>query len=114
MINFVMTTENLNENYDDIKEKVLKKINLFNIIKSFFFNGNKDKLISLCHDIIKNDMCIETILERFYNLNRIYNSIMDIEKNNLGLKNDQRFQKLNAILKDIINKDTNNINEYKT
>ena len=112
--NFVMTTENLNENYDDKKEKVLKKINIFNIIKSFFFNGNKDKLISLCHDIIKNDMCIETILERFYNLNRIYNSIMEMEKNNLGLKNDQRFQKLNAILKDIINKDTNNIKEYKT
>ena len=39
---------------------------------------------------------------------------MEMEKNNLGLKNDQRFQKLNAILKDIINKDTNNINEYKT
>ena len=112
--NLDVTTENLNENYEDKKEKILKKINIFNIIKSFFCNGYKDKLITLCHDIIKKDMCIETILERLYNLNRIYNSILETEKYNLGLKNDPRFQKLNSILNNIINKELNNIKEYKT
>ena len=59
-------------------------------------------------------MCIETILERLYNLNRIYNSILETEKYNLGLKNDPRFQKLNSILNNIINKELNNIKEFKT
>ena len=85
------------------KEKIFKKINVFNIIKSFFCNSNKDKLISLCHEIITKDMSIEIILERFYNLIRIYDSILESEKNNLGLNKEPRFRKLKSIIQMIKN-----------
>ena len=46
-------------------------------------------------------MCVETILERFYNLGRIYKSITDIEKYDLGLNKDSRFREINSIIYDI-------------
>ena len=47
----------------------MKKINYLHIIKSFFcFNDKKTKLIDLCHYIVTDDISIERILERLYNL----------------------------------------------
>ena len=77
---------------------ILKKINIINVIKSFICNSNKDKLVSLCHDIIITDMCIETILQKFYNLERIYNELLDINKYDLGLNKNQKFRQLNSII----------------
>ena len=58
----------------NLSHKVLKKINYYHIIKSYFcFNDKRTKLINLCHDIIIDDMCAERILKRFYNLETIYN-----------------------------------------
>ena len=84
--------------YENKHEKVLKDINIFNIIKSFIFNSNKDKLINICHNIIIEDMCIENILEKFYNLVRIYKSILEEERYNLGLNKDPRFREINSII----------------
>ena len=89
--------------YENRHEKVLKSINIFNIIKSFIFNSNKDKLINICHNIIIEDMCIENILEKFYNLDRIYKSILEEERNNLGLNKDPRFREINSIIYSIYN-----------
>ena len=89
--------------YENRHEKVLKSINIFNIIKSFIFNSNKDKLINICHNIIIEDMCIENILEKFYNLVRIYKSILEEERNNLGLNKDPRFREINSIIYSIYN-----------
>ena len=53
----------------NINNKLIKNINYFDIIKSYFcFNDKKTKMINLCHNIISKDICIERILERFYNL----------------------------------------------
>ena len=46
-------------------------------------------------------MCVETILEKFYNLGRIYKSIIDIEKYNLGLIKEPRFREINSLINDI-------------
>ena len=97
------TSETTYDEMENNKEKIFKKINVFNIIKSFFCNSNKDKLISLCHEIITKDMSIEIILERFYNLIRIYDSILESEKNNLGLNKEPRFRKLKSIIQMIKN-----------
>ena len=92
----------MDEEPENKTEIILKKINVFHIIKNFFCcNNPKGKLISLCHEIIQNDMCVETILERFYNLGRIYKSITDIEKYNLGLIKDSRFREINSIIYDM-------------
>jgi len=99
---YLKTSTSINEEPENKTEVILKKINVFHIIKNFFCcNNPKDKLISLCHEIIQNDMCVETILERFYNLGRIYKSITDIEKYDLGLNKDSRFREINSIIYDI-------------
>ena len=98
----IKTSISMDEEPENKTEIILKKINVFHIIKNFFCcNNPKDKLISLCHEIIQNDMCVETILERFYNLGRIYKSITDIEKYDLGLSKDSRFREINSIIYDI-------------
>ena len=101
---FMKTSENLDDENESQKEKVLKRINILNIIISLCCKGNKEKLITLCRNIIINDMCIETIIERFYNLLNIYYSIRDLEKYNLGLNKMQNFKEINSIIYNINNK----------
>ena len=95
--------ENINNDTFNKNEIVLKRINVLNVIKSFLCNGNKDRLITLCHDIIVQDMCVETILEKFYNLGRIYDSIIDKEKSNVGLNLEQKIKELNNIINLVYN-----------
>ena len=59
-------------------------------------------------------MCVEIILEKFYNLSRIYNSILEMEKNNLGLCKEPRFREINTIVNSIYDKNMKNNYEYKT
>ena len=57
----------------DMVDTAFNEINYLNIMKSFFcFKNRKTKFIELCHNIITKDMCIERILERFINLEKIY------------------------------------------
>ena len=56
-------SENKNENINNI----MKNLKIKNIIKSFFCcKDEKTKIINLCEDIIKKDICIESILKRLY------------------------------------------------
>ena len=111
---YMETAESIKEENENKTEKILRQIHVFNIIKSFFCNGKKDKLISLCHEIITKDMCVEIILEKFYNLSRIYNSILEQEKNNLGLNKEPRFREINSIINSIHEKEKKNNKEDKT
>ena len=53
--------------------KELKKINYFHILISYLcFKTKKTEIINLCDDIITEDLCVERILKRFYNLERLY------------------------------------------
>ena len=63
-------------------------------------------------------MCVETILQRFYNLRRIYNTILDNEKYNLGLIKEPKFRELISLINIIdnqtkIKKSFTNINNNK-
>ncbi len=105
-------SSSLSNNFNDKKniifenkhEIILKSINICNILKSFIFNCNKEKLINLCHNIIIDNMCIENILEKFYNLGRIYKSILKEERYNLGLNKEQKFREINSIIYSLYNK----------
>jgi len=92
-----------NEKINQIKinNKHIDKVNYFHILKSYFcFKDNKTEMINLCNDIIREDMCIERILERFYNLEKLSHHYLDIKKEK---------QKINKN-KEIIKKDIDNIN----
>ena len=58
-------------------------------------------MINLCNDIIKEDMCIERILERFYNLEKLSHHYSNKNK---------RYKRPKKIKKDI---DNTNINDLK-
>ena len=65
-------------------------------------------------------MCVETILERFYSLGKIYNTIINEEdKNNLSFYKARRFKDINSIINETINqikipKPKNEDDKYKT
>ena len=51
--------------------KELKKVNYFHILISYLcFKTKKTEIINLCDDIITEDLCVERILKRLYNLER--------------------------------------------
>jgi len=58
----------------NINNNGMKNINYYHILKSYLcFKDNKSKLINLCHNTIIENMSVERILERFYNLDNINN-----------------------------------------
>ena len=68
-------------NTNNEKNKILKKINFLDIIKSFLcFKDKRSQFVNVCNNIIRQDMSIERILERFYN----------IEKKNYYLSNEEK------------------------
>ena len=53
--------------------KEFKKINYFHILISYLcFKTKKTEIINLCDDIVTEDLCVERILKRLYNLERLY------------------------------------------
>ena len=51
------------------KIKILNQLNFFDFFKSYFcFKSTKYKLIDICHDLFKEEICIDRILKRLYNL----------------------------------------------
>ena len=93
-------------------DKVLKKLNVCNILKSnLCCNDSKTKLINFCHNIIIEDMSIEKILERFYIIENLYYFLSSEERHKLMPIKNKRFKEIykyiheinNEIKKDIIN-----------
>ena len=86
----------------------MKKINLCDIIKSFFCcNDNKSKLINICHSIVIEDFCIDKILKRIYELEKINSLISEEEYINLKFDEIKEFWEINEFISKI-NKETNN------
>ena len=71
--NSVTTTNNFDIKDKNIKKlskiKILNNIKFFDFFKSYFcFKSIKYKLIDACHDLFKEEICIDNILKRLYNL----------------------------------------------
>ena len=81
--------------------KELKKINYFHILISYLcFKTKKTEIINLCDDIITEDLCVERILKRFYNLERLYSNFPSNEgKEDIKTYNNKIFEpkKMNSI-----------------
>jgi len=99
-----------NEKINQIKinKKHIEKVNYFHILKSYFcFKDKKTEMINLCNDIITEDMCIERILERFYNLEKLSHNYLDIKKEKEKLKINKNkndgFKGPKKLIKDIDN-----------
>ena len=90
------------ENEDKNIIKVMKTLNMTNIIKSFFcFKDRKLKLINLCNDIVNKDICVERILKRLYILENEYNSLIKEDSSKSFINSD--ISKIKNIIKRISN-----------
>ena len=82
--------------------KELKKINYFHILVSYLcFKNKKSEIINLCDDIITEDLCVERILKRLYNLERFYSD--------LSLNEEKVFKNKIFELKNLKSKQNNSI-----
>ena len=100
----------------NIKNEFIKEINYFYVLKSnFCLKDNKSKLIQLCHNLVIEDMSVERILQRLYNLERIYFSFLKEEKRKIKLIKIKRFKEINKCILDINNEMNNskNKNEFE-
>ena len=62
--------------------------------KFFCFKDKKTKLINLCENIINEDMSIERILERFYNLEHIYKYFSKEKKEKFNIIEENRLKEV--------------------
>ena len=121
---------NISENSKNEKNKILKEINYFDIIKSFFcFKDKKSQFINFSYNIIKRDMSIERIMERFYSMenmqyylsnqkkrklknNKLKNKSLQIDKTidefSGQISKEEKLKNQNLILNLNINKEINN------
>ena len=82
--------------------KVFEELNYISIFKSFLcFKDKKTKLINLCHNFIIEDISIEKILKRFYNLENYCKLYKKDEKYN-NFKH-AKFKLINKYISDINN-----------
>ena len=90
-------------------DKVLKKLNVCNILKSnLCYNDSKTKLINFCHNIIIEDMSIEKILERFYIIENLYYFLSSEERHKLMPIKNKRFKEIYKYIHEINNDNINN------
>ena len=76
-------------------KRTVKQINYFHILKSYLcFKDQKTKLINIIHNIINEDMCVEKILERFYNFERTFYYFWKKEKENCEFFDNKRFNEI--------------------
>ena len=88
-----------NINNIQINNKIFEKLNYFLIFKSFFCCENtKTKLVNLLHDFVTENLSIEKIFERIFNLENIYKQNF----NSINKENDfSEFSEINKLINDI-------------
>jgi len=78
-----------------VKIHILKKINFFNIIKSYFcFKDKKINLINMCNNLVMKDLRVERILGRLYELEKLYNLLSKEELSKLNFYIDKKISRI--------------------
>ena len=80
---------------------IFKKMSFLDIIKSYFcFKEKKIKLINLCNDFTMRDLCVDRILGRLYDLEKLFSLVSRKKLSKLNLHVNMKFRTI-----------LNNINE---
>ena len=87
------------------KDKILKKINYFDFLKSFLcFKDKRTELINYYHYMICQDISVEKILEIFYILDNLYKTFIHDKKERAVKKEKKLFKGKGKINKKILPK----------
>lgn len=105
--NKILKNDKINDTNEKIK--ILKEINSFHIIKSFLcFKDKTTQFINFCNNIVKQDMSIERILERFYKIENVYHYFSNEEKRTIRHIKSKRILEIDKKLDDFIDSGKNN------
>ena len=86
----------------------INKLNYFDIIKSYLCcKNNNSKLINLCDELIDEDICLENILSRIYELENMTNILLKIEQVNYSANEHEKFKEIIKCIYEIEKKKLN-------
>ena len=86
----------------NVKINILKKINFFNIIKSYFCcKDKKTNLINMCNNLVMKDLRVERVLGRLYELEKIFNLLSKEELSKLNFYIDEQFSRISYYINGI-------------
>ena len=97
-------SKSINRNSVNESSKILKKLNLINIIKSFFCcKDKKSLLINTCHNLVIDNISIEKILKALYKLENVYYIILEKSKHKLKkyIYVNKRLREINKFIHEI-------------
>jgi hypothetical protein len=98
----------------EINNNHIDKVNYFHILKSYFcFKDKKTEMINLCNDIITEDMCVERILERFYNLEKLSHHYSGTKTEKIKINKNRGVKGPKKLIKDIDNTNMNDLKNEK-
>ena len=90
-----LSLEEIKKRKNIVKIDILKKINFFNIIESYFcFKNKKVNLINMCNNFVMKDLCVERILVRIYELEKIFSLLSKEELSKLNLYIDKKISRI--------------------
>lgn len=104
------TEQNINQkriediNYYD----TVNRLNYYNILLSYLCcETDNSKLIKLCDDLVDEDLCLENILSRIYELENVINILLKIEQINYNVNDHEKFKEISKCIYEIEKKRLN-------
>ena len=88
------TEQNINQDkIDGINYfETVNRLNYCDVLLSYLcFKNNNSKIIKLCDELIDEDLCIENILSRIYELENVINILLKIEQINYNINEHEKF-----------------------
>lgn len=100
--NNIKISKNNKINVKNEKNQFFKNIMFLHLLKSFLcFKDKKSQFINYCHNIINQDMSIERILERLYNIEKINYYLTNEEKRKLKRIKNKKFIEIEKKINEI-------------
>ena len=104
------TEQNINqERIEDINYyDTVNRLNYYNILLSYLCcETDNSKLIKLCDDLVDEDLCLENILSRIYELENVINILLKIEQINYNVNDHEKFKEISKCIYEIEKKRLN-------
>ena len=88
---------------DKIKDinyfETINRLNYNDIILSYLCcKNNNSKLINLCDELLQEDLCLENILSRIYELENVINILLKIELINYNVNVHEKFKEISKCI----------------
>jgi hypothetical protein len=98
------TEQNINQDkINDINYfETVNRLNYCDVLLSYLCCKNNDsKLIKLCDELIEEDLCLENILSRIYELENVINILLKIEQINYNVNEHEKFKEISKCIYEI-------------